>query len=154
VLALRPKHRMLRVLRRTTLIVGSGVALAWVGYYVIDESFSFDQTFIKYTLMLTSIAAAGAVLCLPPALIIDRAANLHAPRMQIAQLLCPRCGAPCDSTTDHCRCEQCQLPIQLDRGEPRCACGYLLMNPVGNTCPECGKGFAARVRYELVPERM
>jgi hypothetical protein len=150
VLALEPKRRMLRVLRRTALVLGTALAVAWVGYYLVDEFSSFEQTFVKYALVLCSIATTGTVLCLPPALFLDRVSDVHSPKIEIAQLLCPRCGAPCDPNVDDCQCGACQLPIRVDRGEPRCACGYLLVNLSGNTCPECGRAFAARVRYELV----
>jgi hypothetical protein len=150
VLALKPRHPLLRVLRRAVLVLGTLLAATWLAFYAIDQFWGVAHDAIKYALILTSIATLGTVLCLPPAIFLDRLTSAQAPKMEVAQVRCPRCGGPCDPNADDCRCAQCQLPIQLDRREPRCACGYLLVNLTGNTCPECGRAFGARVRYELV----
>jgi hypothetical protein len=149
VLSLEVNQRAPRLLRRTALILGTGLAAMWVGYYVLDQIFSIDEHAIRMALMLTSVAATGALLCLPPAVFLDRGMTSAVP-MHVEALLCPRCGAPCDSSAADCKCPRCALPIRLDRGEPRCACGYLLVNLDGNTCPECGRRFATRIRYEMV----
>jgi rRNA maturation protein Nop10 len=35
--------------------------------------------------------------------------------------------------------------------EPRCACGYLLYQLAGDTCPECGRAVAAEDRWSGRP---
>ncbi len=146
--AFEPSTALLRRFRRAALLLCTLLAVAWLGYYVDDTYLSGSDKFIRVALMFSSVASLVSVLCLVGGLYVVPAS---APQpIQISKAFCPRCGSVCDSIEmGHCTCAQCHLPIELDRREPRCACGYLLMNLNGTTCPECGKPFRARIRYEL-----
>lgn len=149
-LAIEPQTRLLRILKRAAWVIWIAAAVMWVIYYFEDTYLKLDDTPIRAALVFMSAAALISMFCLFGALYLAPSQGSRAQPIQIARVFCPRCGATCDSNQfDRCTCAQCHLPIELDRREPRCACGYLLMNLNGTTCPECGKTFGARIRYEL-----
>jgi hypothetical protein len=52
---------------------------------------------------------------------------------------CPGCSEWIESRPGPARCDWCGLRMLIDVAEPRCACGYLLYELQGETCPECGR---------------
>ena len=149
-LALETHTRMMRLLRRVAIITCSAAAIIWIAYYIDDQYLSWAAPFARSVLMFSSVTSLASVLLLPGGLLLSRGAVPSQP-MRIAQVLCPRCGSTCDSADgDECTCAACALPIRLDRRDARCVCGYLLVNLSGNICPECGRSFAARMRFEMV----
>jgi hypothetical protein len=150
-LAIEAQTRLMRILRRTSLATCTLLAVVWIGYYVQDNYISSAESFTRAALVIATVAAMTSVLCLPAGLLLSRKRDAQTHPIEIACVLCPRCGTSCDAhDLDRVACAQCQLSIELDRREPRCRCGYLLVNLNGSTCPECGRQFAARLRFEMV----
>jgi hypothetical protein len=150
-LAIEAETRLMRILRRTALALCALLAVVWIGYYVQDNYLSSAERITRAALVFATVAAMTSVLCLPAGLLLSRKRDTQTHPIEIARVLCPRCGTSCDAHELDCvACAQCQLSIELDRREPRCRCGYLLVNLNGSTCPECGRQFAARLRFEMV----
>lgn len=55
------------------------------------------------------------------------------------RLTCPRCANEAEMPTGFSKCASCGGVLEIDVEEPRCACGYLLFQLVGDRCPECGR---------------
>lgn len=148
---IEPVDRPIRVARTAALWAASGLAVLWFLYAINETFFTFSDTGWNIALTVATLLTSGVALSLPLLLLRKtRCRDLPDSAMQIPALLCPRCGTRCDTAGAASECAACNLPIQIDAREPRCACGYLLANLKGNTCPECGRAFAARVRYEMV----
>lgn len=54
-------------------------------------------------------------------------------------LNCPECAHRQSLPQGRSRCPNCRTTIIVELEEPRCACGYLLFELRGDTCPECGR---------------
>lgn len=54
-------------------------------------------------------------------------------------MTCPLCGKEGELPTGFTKCPSCAGVLEIEVEEPRCQCGYLLFQLVGDRCPECGR---------------
>lgn len=58
-------------------------------------------------------------------------------------LVCPRCGTRFAVRGGRGECSGCRLGLAIRLDEPRCECGYSLLDLRSENCPECGRPIGA-----------
>ncbi len=117
-----------------------------------------DSTAIDGFLLLGVLAlvalCGGLGTVLVPILSLNTSRSQHKSewlrRDIVMQLNCPRCQHEQKLGQGYSRCSNCRATIFIEFEEPRCACGYLLFELQGNTCPECGREIAQHVTSDPV----
>ena len=68
------------------------------------------------------------------------------------ELACPKCSSERAAALGLSHCAACGFKIIVEVEEPRCECGYLLFNLVGDRCPECGREISQEDRWLASPD--
>jgi uncharacterized membrane protein len=153
---LKTKSSLLGWLRWAT------VTLAWCwGAAVLPVMWyaeQFEEIFPVHVLMFISmiLTMVGAFILLL-SLLVPMLVRLHARReKQQAEsvskrvrltMTCPACRCELTVPTGPARCGQCGHTMIIEIEEPRCECGYLLYQLVGEVCPECGRMVPKKLRW-------
>ncbi|RMH30115.1 MAG: hypothetical protein D6692_02565 [Planctomycetota bacterium] len=144
-----------RVVLRTALISGPIVAGLIAMMMLWENWYDYDELIVR-VLGVSAIVAAGSSVATGVVWFFERRPEHDEPGLigegVPVELACPRCGSMIRGRSNReCRCEGCRLKVRVEVEEPRCACGYLLYQLVGDVCPECGRAVAAEDRW-AVPE--
>lgn len=141
------------VAQRTGLIAG-GVSAVLLAAAMVFESWIFDleELYLRVT-GIGLILAAGGSIGAGLVWFFERRPEHDEPGLLgegvPVALDCPRCAAPIAARSNReVRCAGCRLRVRVEVEEPRCVCGYLLYQLVGDTCPECGKAVAVEDRWQ------
>ncbi|MEE8155698.1 MAG: hypothetical protein V3T53_12160 [Phycisphaerales bacterium] len=119
------------------------------GVVVVSMMMLWTEWWFPYGVYVGIVTAIWGSLTVLGALIVPMLArSLAKPRPQTAESIatkvvlefsCPRCRAEQQLPTGLVRCKECRFALLIEIQEPRCACGYLLYQLRGETCPECGR---------------
>lgn len=141
--------------RRAGLIGGAITGAMLVIMLVFDGMFGHEEFYVR-VMGIAAIIAAGGTIGAGIVWFFERRPEHEEPGLLgegvPVELACPRCGAAIRGRSNReCRCEACRLKVRVEVEEPRCACGYLLYQLAGDTCPECGRAVAAEDRWSGRP---
>lgn len=148
---LRPRVLVGRVAQRAGLIAGAITASMLAAVMVFEDSIPFEELYVRL-LGIAAIVAAGGTIGTGIVWFFERKPEHDEPGVLgegvPISLTCPRCAGPIQARSNReARCEGCRLKVRVEIDEPRCACGYLLYQLTGDTCPECGKSVPEAERW-------
>lgn len=148
---LRPRAMVGRIACRAGLIAGAVCALFICVLLVFNELIEFEELAARL-LGVVAIVAAGGTIGAGIVWFFERKPEHEDPGLLgegvPVRLTCPRCAGPIEARSNReARCEGCRLKVRVEIDEPRCACGYLLYQLTGDTCPECGKSVPEADRW-------
>jgi len=118
---------------------------------VFEDVLRFDGWFPRL-LGLGGITTAGSSIAVAAVAILGPTPGEDEPGLLTGSvevpINCPRCGTHVAALSNRdTRCPSCRLKIRVEIEEPRCACGYLLYQLEGDTCPECGRAIDDAERW-------
>lgn len=155
----RAHSRLVRGIRAST------IACSWLLVADFASLFWFEVAGGSNWGLLLTLAIVGGVLIVAVAvgtLAVPVAAVSHADRRQApiesigsrlsVRLECPRCGQRQTLRTGAVRCASCRAGLVIEIDEPRCECGYLLYQLVGDRCPECGREIPEALRWSAAAD--
>jgi len=144
----RPVHRWVRL---ATWVSASLLAFTIAAIMWTEE---FEEWTGKTMAVLAILSGSGTAMT-PVLAIIERVRRKDSAesieRRVTIDLHCPRCGVGQRIKAGGAKCASCGLRIDIHVEEPRCACGYLLYQLQGNTCPECGRAIEGHGRWVTPP---
>lgn len=130
-------------------LAARALVLSIGGVIVLGMVMLWTEWWFPYGVYVGIVTATWGSLTVIGALIVPMLArSLAKPRPQTAESIatkvmlefsCPRCRAEQQLPTGLVRCSECGFALLIEIQEPRCACGYLLYQLRGETCPECGR---------------
>jgi hypothetical protein len=140
---LKPRVLPGRVAQRAGLIAGAVTAVMLAGVLTLEDFIWFEELYTRL-MGIAAIVAAGGTIGTGIVWFFERKPEHEEPGVLgegvPVSLTCPRCSGPIEARSNReARCEGCRLKVRVEVDEPRCACGYLLYQLTGDTCPECGK---------------
>jgi hypothetical protein len=140
-----------RVNLRVALISAPLVAGILASLILLDEWYWLGELAVRIV-GIAGIVASGSSVAAGVLWFLERRPEQDEPGLLGAgvpvELVCPRCGSMIRGRSNReCRCEGCRLKVRVEVEEPRCACGYLLYQLVGDVCPECGRAVGAEDRW-------
>ncbi|MEE9130755.1 MAG: hypothetical protein V3T84_12110 [Phycisphaerales bacterium] len=119
------------------------------GVVVVGMIMLWTEWWFPYGVYVGIVTAIWGSLTVIGALIVPmlaRSLAKHRPQTAesiatkvVLEFSCPRCRAEQQLPTGLVRCSECRFALLIEIQEPRCACGYLLYQLRGDTCPECGR---------------
>jgi hypothetical protein len=136
---LRLKSRWAHGIQLLTLAIGTclavlGVALVWIPGPTSEWSARILTALVIFTAAGTLILAILGVIERRRVVPMESLAG-----DLLVRLTCPRCGTAQQMRPGVHSCRKCRLRIGIEVHEPRCDCGYLLLDLIGDRCPECGR---------------
>ncbi len=137
--------------RRAGLIGGAITAGMICAVLIYEDMFGMEELYVR-ALGVAAIIAAGGTIGAGIVWFFERRPEHEEPGLLgegvPVETVCPRCRAMIRGRSNReCRCEGCRLKVRVEVEEPRCSCGYLLYQLVGDTCPECGKAVPVGDRW-------
>ncbi len=132
-----------RILRGLTIVSAVLAAIAMVVLIFGADIFFLTNVLVPFFAVTLLLAMLGtAMIYIAASIERSSAADAHEhalPPSVPVSLTCPHCGGSITIASQApASCTSCGLKIRVTIEEPRCACGYLLYNIEGDTCPECG----------------
>jgi hypothetical protein len=152
---LRPRSSVGRWSRLTGMTAGLIGAIIIIALVLLGDYLSgiYDiEEMVMRTLGVVLIVAAGASISAGLVWFFERRPEHDEPGLLDegvpVSLTCPRCATAISARSRRdSRCPGCRLLVRVEVDEPRCSCGYLLYQLIGDTCPECGKGVRDEDRW-------
>ena len=130
-------------------LAARALVVSIVGIVIVGLVMIWTEWWFPYGVYVGIVTAIWGSLTVIGAFIVPMLAlSLAKPRRQAAESIatkvvlefsCPRCRAEQQLPTGLVRCSECGFALLIEIQEPRCACGYLLYQLRGETCPECGR---------------
>ena len=150
---------LLIVETRYTLVhlAARAIVVSIGGVVVVGMVMLWTEWWFPYGVEVGIVTAIWGSLTVIGAFMVPMLAlGLAKPRAQTAESIvtkvalefsCPRCRAEQQLPIGLVRCSECGFALLIEIQEPRCACGYLLYQLRGETCPECGRKVAETDRW-------
>ena len=138
-------------IKATAMIFLLGVSLAVLAGLIAIWTDGQGEPLIPSRWFETFMAASmlGGIVCLGGLMVTNsiarafqtkRAADPESMDRRVElEFTCPRCHESILASNGFSKCRECGGVLQVEVEEPRCACGYLLFQLVGDRCPECGR---------------
>ena len=151
---IRPSHRSDRVLLRwLPHIAGFCLLLSWHQMFcprLLEQLADWprlDDWTIRPILLVALPGLALCSLVLVVRSLFEWLTRLERSQALIrgaeVQLVCPRCGTSFTLREGRGECSGCRLGVAMRLDEPRCECGYSLLDLKSGNCPECGRPIGA-----------
>jgi hypothetical protein len=141
---LTPRSGLGRLCRRVAVVSGAVTAGGLASVVAMaDLLYEWDELIVR-VLGIGGIVVTGSSIAAGLIAFLERRPGEDEPGVLgdgvPVSLDCPRCAVTIEARSGkQTRCGGCRLRVRVEVEEPRCACGYLLFQLTGDTCPECGK---------------